>query len=240
MNLIFDIGNTSTKLGIYDGEKKIEVFRSKEWDCEVLVEKMSRYKFERAIISSVKIIPEFILDLLKLNNSNIHILSNRSVLPFIIDYQTPETLGSDRIAAVAGAYLHFPGSDVLIIDAGTAITYDFLSGNTYKGGNISPGIRMRFMALNKFTDKLPLIKRAGPFSSPGRSTEEAITTGVIMGIIYEINEYIRTFEKMKTDTKVILTGGDSSFLRNKINFKHSFMPDLLIDGLNNILKYNAK
>jgi len=240
MNLIFDIGNSSTKLGIYDGDKKINVFRSKEWSCEELTEKMSHFKIERAIISSVRVIPEFILDLLTVNIPFVHILSHKSVLPFITDYQTPETLGTDRVAAVAGALIHFPGSNALIIDAGTAITFDFMAGNTYKGGNISPGISMRFMALNKFTDKLPLIKRAGEYNPIGRSTKEAITAGVLTGVIYEINEYIRTFEKMKIDIKVIVTGGDSSFLRNKINFKHSFIPDLVVDGLNNILKYNAK
>jgi type III pantothenate kinase len=240
MNLVFDIGNTSTKLGIYDRDEKIAVFRTKEMSCEELQSRFSGFHPERAIISSVKVLPEFIIDLLKTNIPEVHILSHNLPLPFTIDYDTPETLGSDRIAAAAGAHLRFPGSDILIIDAGTAITFDFLSGNEYKGGNISPGISMRFMALNKFTGKLPLIKKTDEYNSPGKSTREAIIAGVLTGINYEINEYIRTFEVISEDLKVIVTGGDGNFLRRKIYFKHYYMPDLVIDGLNNILKFNAK
>ncbi len=240
MNLVFDIGNTSTKLGIYDGEEKKAVFRTKEMSCEELQSKFSGFHPERAIISSVRVLPEFIVDLLTHNIPEVHILSHNTPLPFTIDYEHPETLGSDRIAAAAGAFQRFHGSDILIIDAGSAITFDFMSGNEYKGGNISPGISMRFMALNKFTEKLPLIKKAGSYNSPGKNTREAITAGVLTGICYEINEYIRTFEVISKDLKVIVTGGDGNFLRRKIFFKHFYMPDLVIDGLNNILIYNAK
>ena len=193
MNLIIDIGNTSTKLAVYNAGKKISVSRLNELSCEELAKEMSGYKIEKAIVSSVKKLPEFIYDLLLVNIPDVHVLSFKSRLPFKIEYETPDTLGSDRIAAAAGAYNCFLGEEVLIIDSGTAITYDFLSGNCYKGGNISPGIDMRFKALNKFTGKLPLVEKSLDFSSPARNTTDAILAGVIQGVTYEINEYIRTF-----------------------------------------------
>jgi type III pantothenate kinase len=163
-----------------------------------------------------------------------------SKLPFRIEYETPETLGADRIAAVAGAFRIYPSEEVLIIDAGTAITFDFLSASQYKGGNISPGIAMRFRALNTFTDKLPLLSPTEEFHNPGRNTADAITAGVITGVIYEINEYIRTFEKKHADVKIILTGGDSGFLKEKIAGNVTYSPDIVTDGLNYILEYNAE
>ena len=240
MNLIFDIGNSSTKLAVFDGVEKVTIFQSRDFSCEKLAKKLSLFKIDKAIISSVKEIPEFIIDLLSVNIQLVHILSHKSKLPFKNDYETPETLGPDRIAAVAGAYKIFPGADILIIDAGTAITFDFLSGNSYKGGNISPGLRMRFKALNKFTDKLPLITPESEYSFPGHNTSAAITAGVVTGMIYEINEYIRTFKKKHSDAKVVLTGGDGVFFKDKIINRHLYMPDIVIDGLNFILDYNAK
>jgi type III pantothenate kinase len=240
MNLIFDIGNTSTKLALFDGSEKITVFRVKEFSCEEIEKKLSPYKIGRAIISSVRAIPDFVTDLLTVNIPFVHILSHKSKLPFKNDYQTPETLGPDRIAAVAGASLKFPGKDILIIDAGTAITFDFLIGGIYNGGNISPGLGIRLKALNKFTARLPLISPSETFTSPGRNTTDAIIAGVVTGAIYEINEYIRTFEENHADCKVILTGGDSRFLKDKIDHKITYMPDIVIYGLNHILEYNAK
>ncbi len=240
MNLVFDIGNSSTKLAVFDKGEKISVFRSRDFSCEKLAKKMSKYKIDKAIISSVKDIPEFVIDLLSVNIPVVHILSHKSDLPFKIEYETPETLGTDRIAAVAGAYNIFAGSEILVIDAGTAITFDFLSGDIYKGGNISPGLNMRFKALHKFTGKLPLVASLAEYAFPGHNTAGAITAGVITGIIYEINEYIRTFEKDLPDFKVVLTGGDGMFFKDKINNQHIYMPDIVMDGLNFILEYNAK
>jgi type III pantothenate kinase len=240
MNLIVDIGNTSTKLAVYKAGKKISVSRINELSCDELEKELSGINIKRAIISSVKKLPPFITDLLFTNIKDVHVLSHKSKLPFKVKYETPETLGTDRIAAVAGAFRIFAGENVLIIDAGTAITYDFLSGNSYKGGNISPGIGMRFKALNKFTGKLPLVEKASDFSFPGRNTRDAILAGVIGGVTYEINEYIRTFKKEHKNIKVIITGGDSGFLEERISFKAKYMPDIVIDGLNYILEYNAK
>jgi len=240
MNLIVDIGNSSTKLAVYKGRKKISVSRITELSCAELEKELSGYKFKRAVISSVREMPPFIADLLFANISFVHLLSYKSKLPVILEYETPETLGTDRIAAVAGAFDLFPQSEVLVIDAGTAITYDFLSGNLFKGGNISPGLSMRFKALHKFTGKLPLVSPENSYTSPGQNTADAIAAGVIDGVTYEINEYIRTFEKKHKNSKIILTGGDSGYFRDKIDPGFTYLPDIVLDGLNYILNYNAK
>jgi type III pantothenate kinase len=240
MNLIIDIGNTTTKLAVYEGREKVSASRINDFSCDELEKWLSGYKIKRAIISSVKKLPPFISDLIFANIPAAFILSYKSRLPFKLDYETPETLGTDRIAAVAGAYSLFPEAETMVIDAGTAITFDFLSAGIYKGGNISPGLSIRFKALNSFTSSLPLLPISENYISPGRNTSEAITAGVITGVIYEINEYIRTFEKRESDFKIILTGGDSRYLKEKINHQLIYMPDIVIDGLNYILEYNAQ
>jgi type III pantothenate kinase len=240
MNLIADIGNTSTKLAVYDGKKMISSAKISEPNCKILDEIISVEKIGKAIISSVKDLPEFVSDVMFLNIPFVHILSYKSKLPFRIEYDTPETLGTDRIAAVAGAYALYPGRDVLVIDAGTCITYDLLLGRTYKGGNISPGIMMRFRALNHFTGKLPLVAPSWQYTFPGSNTADAITAGVISGVLYEINEYIRTFEEKYPGIRVIFTGGDAAMLREKTIYRADYLPDIVIDGLNYILEYNAK
>jgi type III pantothenate kinase len=240
MNLIVDIGNTSTKLAVFEGNNKLSQSRINELSCEELKNKLAGFKIQKAIVSSVKKLPPFISDLFFSNIPFVHVLSHESRLPFKIEYDTPETLGSDRIAAIAGAFNLYPGKEALVIDAGTALTFDFLSVNIYKGGNISPGLTMRFKALNKFTDRLPLVSPTGGFTFPGQNTTDAIRAGVITGVTYEINEYIRTFENEHSDLNIILTGGDSEFLKDKINYHITYMPDIVIDGLNYILEYNAK
>jgi type III pantothenate kinase len=240
MNLIYDIGNTSNKLAVYDRSVKVFSIRTKHVCCEDLQKMISPYTITQGIISSVKDLPEFIYDLISLNIPKVHILNNKTLLPFRNEYLTPETLGPDRIAAVAGAYYLYPGRNVLVIDAGSAVTYDFLSGKSYKGGNISPGLNMRFKALHKFTDKLPMGSAIEKFESPGRNTIEAISAGVIKGLVYEIDEYIRNFEDKNIDAVVLLTGGDGQYLRDRLSRKVNYQPDLVFDGLNHILEYNAK
>jgi type III pantothenate kinase len=239
MNLIVDIGNTSTKLAVYDGWKKVSVLRINELRSEELERSLSGLKISKAIISTVKKLTPSISELFLTRIPIVHFLSHKSKLPFRSEYETPKTLGTDRIAAVAGTVYYFSGAEILIIDAGTAVTYDYLSNNTYKGGNISPGLMIRFKALNKFTGKLPLAVPKDNYTIPGLNTIDAITAGVITGLTYEINEYIRTFEEKHTNNIIILTGGDSGYLKNKINYQLTYMPDIVIDGLNYILEYNA-
>lgn len=239
MNLIADIGNSSVKIAFYEGKEKVRSEKFAELTSETLFQLLASAQIEKAIISSVKLLPESIKKDLSEKISFIHVLSADSKLPFIIDYRSPETLGPDRIAAIGGAYLLYNGNTSLVIDAGTALTFDLLAGGVYHGGNISPGIRMRFEALHRFTGRLPLIDKLNPYESPGKTTEEAITAGVVNGVLYEINEYIRTFEKKYPGIRIIITGGDAAFLSDKLD-KVDYNPDIVLEGLNYILEYNAK
>jgi type III pantothenate kinase len=240
MNLIIDTGNSGTKIALFSKGFKTASERYDVLTESIIADLIEKYKPGKAIISSVKEIPSFVTELLAEKVKSFHILSHRSELPFPVDYETPETLGPDRIAAVAGAYRIFNGADVLVIDAGTAITYDLMIGKSYRGGNISPGIETRFRSLHLFTGKLPLLSRSENFSSPGLNTKDAIMAGVIMGVIFEINEYIRTFEEKHKHLKFIITGGDGEFLRERIRKKTHYMPDIVMEGLNYILENNAK
>ena len=240
MNLIVDIGNSGIKLAIFSGKNKTASIRLETHDNEVLTEFIKNRNIEKAIISSVRDIPPSLKEILRTNIPFIHLVSDKTLIPFPVDDETPETLGTDRIAATAGAFKAFPGKDCLIIDAGSAITYDFLISGRYKGGNISPGIEMRFKALNQFTSRLPLVKPRGKFSFPGNNTHDAIEAGVITGVVYEINEYIHAFNKNYKDSVFIITGGDGNFLMERINENVIYIPDLVLEGLNYILEFNAK
>ncbi len=239
MNLIIDTGNSGTKLALYKDSVMMASSRCKRLTEKEIKNFTGKFPADRIIISSVIEIPGFLTGFARSINSELMVLTAAARLPFSIAYKTPDTLGPDRIAAIAGAYEKYPGSRSLIIDAGSAITFDFLNLNVYEGGNISPGIDMRFRALHKFTGRLPLVTRPDSFKSPGLTTEEAIGAGVVTGIVYEINEYIRTFEEKHKDLKVIMTGGDGLFLRGKINAKFYYHPEIVMDGLNYILEYNA-
>jgi len=239
MNLTLDIGNYSSKLALFKGKTKVFSTSVNNLEREGFEKIISEFAFDKAIISSVKVAPDFITDILSLRGVSIHTLSYKLKLPFEIQYKTPETLGSDRIAALAGAFNLFPDENILIIDAGTAITYDFLIKGVHEGGNISPGIEIRLKALHTFTDKLPLASIDENFDSPGQTTRDAILSGVVNGIIYEINEYICTFKKKYKNNKIILTGGDSEYIDAKLNNQIMRIPDLINEGLNFILEHNA-
>ncbi|MDX2414595.1 MAG: type III pantothenate kinase [Bacteroidales bacterium] len=240
MNLAIDIGNSFYKLGIFDGDHKVFVTRTPELTIDFLNELNLKYNIEKLIYSSVKG-NDKVLESLN-SKRDIIVLEVNALcnLPFSIEYLSPDTLGSDRLAAVAGAYNKFKDSNVLIIDAGTAVTYDLLlAKGVYKGGNISPGLSMRFKALNTFTGKLPLVIPDYKYDMIGNNTVEAIRTGVQQGLIYEINEYIRNFKIGYKDLEIVITGGDGEFISDKVEYPLEFIEDLVIEGLNYILNYNA-
>jgi type III pantothenate kinase len=167
-------------------------------------------------------------------------LSHSTPLPFKNLYRTPENLGKDRIAAAAGAFAAFPDTHTLIIDMGTAITFDILtSAGNYLGGNISPGLAMRFRALHAFTSRLPQLEKDEFSDDPGTDTRSAIISGVQKGILYEIQGYIEHFSKLYPGLKVILTGGDGDFFAKPLKSPIFVIPNLVLCGLNFILDFNA-
>ena len=239
MNLIIDIGNSVAKLAVFDSNEMVEIRHCSNRTLDQLPDLCDQYAIKKGILSSVITLSEECRKQLdELNIPNIE-LNYRTPVPIKNLYQTPQTLGMDRLAAVVGANAIKPGRPLLVIDAGTCITYDFIDGEgQYHGGNISPGKRMRFNALHTFTDKLPEICPEGETPAYGQTTETAIRSGVIHGIEFEIKGYISHLMKNYPELLVFLTGGDEfSF---ETNLKNTIFADglLVLKGLNRILTYN--
>jgi len=240
MNLILDIGNTSAKAAIYKGHSLVKKERFETFNRASLKSFIGKAQPDRAIISSVATDSAELIALVQESVKNVHHLTWRSEYPFKINYSTPETLGVDRLAAAAGALLKFVGHDLLVIDAGSAVTFDIVAGGEYIGGSISPGLTMRLRALHEFTGRLPLAELSESYSFPGTSTLDAIAGGVLMGLVFEINEYIRTFEKRYNTLIAVITGGDGEKLSSLTERRVICYPDLVADGLNYLLENNAK
>ncbi|MCD7973492.1 MAG: type III pantothenate kinase [Candidatus Azobacteroides sp.] len=240
VNLIIDQGNSVVKIALIKHNEIIYFGQIRENIIHYLKKIITEYPVQQAILSSVSKENKELNHFLEENIPLFYVLNSNTSLPIKICYKTPETLGNDRLAGAIGAHSIKPDKNLLIIDAGTAITYDFIdkNGNFY-GGNISPGLYMRFKALHYFTAKLPLVSSEGEIPSFGDTTETAIRSGVVNGIIYEMDSYINEFKKKYDDVFVFLTGGDTFFLAEKL--KNSIFADtkLLIKGLNRILNYNA-
>lgn len=209
LNLVIDCGNTLIKAAAFDGnsmEQKL-IFSS----ADELQAFLSDKSFHTVLISSVSLPAVQVLEWAhaakKLQlNANLP-------LPIINKYKTPHTLGVDRIAAVCGALDIYPARNCLVIDAGTAITYDFIDRDkNYWGGAISPGIGMRFKALHTLTERLPLISATEHFKLVGDSTETSIQSGVLNGVVGEMKEFIENYRKLYPDLGVVLTGGGRHIL----------------------------
>ena len=241
MNLIIDIGNTVAKLAVFDDDNLLEVFYDSNQTLESLPAVCGKYPLSRAVVATVIELNETVENRLKSLPVSLLQLDSTTPLPIKNLYETPQTLGYDRIAAVVGAYQNFPGRDILVIDAGTCITYEFIDSlGQYHGGNISPGVQMRFKALHQFTSKLPLISAEGRMTQLGKNTETAIRMGVLQGVEYEMLGYIETMRHKYPELLVFLTGGDEfSFDTNlkSIIFADRF---LVLKGLNRILNYNER
>lgn len=236
MNLIIDIGNNSAKFFLFKEEQIILHTRKSNTSFSIIGEWNALYDIERAIVSSVIGEPEELLaELSKLKAPTVW-FGSKCQLPIEVKYRTPHTLGSDRLAAAVGAWHTAPGRNMLVIDAGSAITIDFVDkmGN-YHGGNIAPGVKMRLMALHEFTGKLPMVEKEGETPAMGYDTETAIRSGVLNGICHEIDGYINEFKEKYGDVFVFLTGGDEKPLKKRIKsciFAEKF---LVAKGLNRIL-----
>jgi len=238
MNLVVDSGNSAAKVAIFDQSKLSEKFTfTSETDLQLF---LRTTKAENLIVSSVNANAQQICDW-AINAKQKFVLTHKLPLPITILYSTPNTLGVDRIAGACGALQLFPGYNSLVIDAGTCITYDFTDekGN-YHGGGISPGLMMRFKAVHTFTAKLPLVT---PMDSPeliGNSTESSIQSGIVLGMMGEIETIIVRYQAKYPHLKVILCGGDGPFFENKLKASIFASPDLVLIGLNSILSHNVR
>lgn len=194
-------------------------------------------KFSAAILAASGKLAGDVLDALYREVKYVLELNHLTKIPIQNQYETPDTLGKDRLAAAIGGEVLYPGENLLILDFGTALTYEYVTNHSYIGGNISPGLSMRFAALHQMTDKLPHLSQA-PYNSPGKNTKQAILAGVIQGILYEAEQYMAAFIVQNPSGKIILTGGDSNFFAEKIKYPIFVHPDLVFQGLNRILEYN--
>jgi type III pantothenate kinase len=242
MNLVIDIGNTRTKMALFKAGELVDMLalpHNSRKDFSQYLEQKPGVK--ACIISSVTQVPKWLLRKIKKSGVDPIYLDQHTPLPFRNNYLSKESLGYDRIASIAGACRLFPGKDVLVIDAGTAITYDLLTRQgEYIGGNISPGLSMRFRALNHFTSRLPLLEPGDTICLLGRNTEEAILNGVQNGIKFEMDSYARQLSNNYSELIVLLTGGDAHFFENLLKKSIFVDSNLTLKGLNNILEYNAK
>lgn len=236
MNLIADIGNNSAKFFLFNGEQMLLHTRKNDGNFDILDEWTKQFNIERIIVSSVIDMSCEQKKAIEKTGCPVVWFNSSIPCPLKIKYDTPETLGPDRIAAAVGAWNEAPGSNILVIDAGSAITFDVIdSKGNYLGGNIAPGIKMRLRSLHEYTDRLPNIGKEGEVPFIGHDTETAIRSGVITGICHEIEGYINAIREKFGDVFVFLTGGDGISLKNNIK-SHIFADKFLVaKGLNRIL-----
>ncbi len=241
MNLIIDIGNTRTKLGIFGKGKLIRkgVFE-KGWGVKELQDFIAKRQIENVAVSTVAGLEAAAEQFLKKNTFFLK-LSASTLLPIKNTYKSPKTLGNDRLAAVIGAHYLHPEKGNLVIDAGTCITYDFISARgVYQGGNITPGINMRLKAMHTFTASLPLVERKKLGSPVGNDTNSSILTGGQLGTMLEMEGFIELYKSKFGPLNVILTGGDADYFVNKVKTKIFVNSNLVLVGLNQILNYNVQ
>lgn len=240
MNLCIDQGNTYLKAALFENDNLLKSITSDANNATIWDELFANNNISNTIISSVKAIDSDFTELLKSKSSLFVELSHQTPIPVNNCYKTPETLGKDRLAAVIGAVSLYPNHPILIVDAGTALTFDFITEKgDYLGGAISPGLDMRFKALHTFTDKLPLVKNTQT-SLIGNTTELAIASGVVNGMLYEIEGTITQLKAQYPTLLIFLTGGNCFFFESKLKKPIFANQNLVLIGLNSIINYNAK
>jgi len=239
-NLILDFGNTFYKLAVFEQGELIYKSSGTELKLRDLFALQERFpKLNRVIYASVvelnlKIIDYFLQEFETLE------LTHQTPIPIKNNYLTPITLGKDRLAAAVGAAKLFPQKNLLVIDAGSSITYELITKEgSYLGGSISPGISMRFKSLHHYTGKLPLISPSeNNVNLLGRNTEESILSGVIRGVFAEVDGMIDQYKDVHSDIFVLFTGGDLKHFDKNLKNNIFAAENLVLQGLNFILEYN--
>lgn len=242
-NLVVDIGNYLTKIAVFKQDNIVFSDQRSALSLEDLFQIKEKYEVENLIISSVKQEITINEEALK-QQFNYTRFNSFTVTPVVNKYLSPKTLGLDRLAAVIGANYLFPTQPVLVLDAGTCITYDTLDElGEYHGGSISPGIHMRFEAMHHFTSKLPLVAFDQDFKKTyGDNSKDAISSGALNGVLYEAEGFITGQLKSHPKTKLIFCGGDAAFFVSRFKnsiFAHLILhePNLVLIGLNTVVNY---
>lgn len=241
MQLVIDIGNTRVKAAIF-AQKELKHFFVYDSTAALLTSGiLDQYPLKACILASVVNGIEPFIEQLK-EKVNVLVFKADTPTPIINRYQSAHTLGSDRLAGAVGGYSVFPNANVLVVDCGTCIKYNFVTTkNEYIGGGIAPGLQMRFKAVHTFTSRLPLLDVDDTFDTLiGTNSNDSIHSGVQMGVIAEVDGIITQYKQQYPDIKVLLTGGDVNFFAKRL--KNSIFADqnLILKGLNEILDYNLK
>jgi len=235
MQLALDAGNSSIKFGLFQGDNLVKNGKIQKGESITNILTKEEINSLKTIISCSVLNELNVIDLPKVEHI---VISHTSKFPFKVNYDTPETLGIDRVVACVGALNH--DNDILVIDAGSCITYDYVSSQKgYLGGAISPGLEMRFRAMNNFTDKLPFISQfENNPESLGKSTMSCMKSGAINGLKFEIEGFIKEFTLNNNNLKVFLTGGDAIFLGTELKSGIFADQNLVLKGLNSLIKLN--
>lgn len=241
MRLCIDWGNTRVKAAVFREDTIVSDDNfSEEEALTRIMELVGQHKPGSAILASVSNHPPELKALLQ-EQTKLVVLNSSTSLPIMNAYQSPDTLGADRLALAVGAHHLFPAQNNLVISAGTAVTYNFIHKNkAFRGGNITPGVGLRFRALHEYTDKLPLVGTQGELLLLGYDTETSIRSGVILGLAAEADGMINFYREQYPDLNVVLTGGDAPLLAGKLKNRIFADAQLLLKGLNTILQHNVR
>jgi type III pantothenate kinase len=236
VNLALDLGNTTSSLFIFDGTRRMGKESIPNLNASSLEKFLEEHSIKASILSTVVDDDKGIIELLHAKTDFV-MLNSSTPLPIDNLYKTPETLGADRLANAVAASRLYPDKNVLIIDAGTCIKYDFINREKqYLGGSISPGFKMRLDAMHQFTDKLPQLEPSFA-TGIGTTTKESMMTGVFRGIVHEMNGFILQYSE-RNPIEIVMTGGDTRYFAEELNFPIFAEPDLTGIGLNEILQFN--
>lgn len=236
MQLIIDVGNTRVKAAVFQDEqfKQLEIIDQEDFISQLGMF-AGQFPIKKAIISSVGRLTEAQRRSVQLRFPTV-LLSHKTELPFTNLYKTPETLGVDRMGLMAAFAKAYPEKSGLVIDAGSCITYDYIDAQgNYYGGAIAPGIRLRYEAMHAYTAKLPLLQKPQEYLLVGDTTAAAMHSGVINGVLQEIDGTINQYQADYNVDVIVITGGDGEFLSKRLKnsiFAHS---NFLLEGLNYIL-----
>ena len=234
-----DEGNTLCKIAVLDKNEVLCEASAKEFDMAMVEQMLSKHRLESAIVASTRAGAERICEELRTKVATVLHFTSQTEVPIGVDYASRQTLGADRIAVAVGVVCEMGIRDALIVDMGSAITFDVVEDGTFKGGNISPGVSMRFRALHEFTASLPLCEAKEPNNCFGSSTAEAIEQGVMQGILHEIEGYVDRISAKNEKKSIIFCGGDAESFVNRIKNAIFAPRKLMFTGLNRILEYNV-
>jgi len=242
MILAIDVGNTRIKAAVFEDNTLLESFAFLKTELEKSIQNiLEKYKnTSDLVVASVSEVEKeaFVRFETRLN---VHFISHSDAFPFVNCYETPQTLGIDRMVLAAGATLQYPKQNRLVIDVGTCVTFDFIDENdNYLGGAIAPGLRLRYESLHNFTAKLPLLTLENPKHFIGKSTSESIHSGVVNGLVFEIDGYIEEIKGQYSKFIIILTGGDTVFLAKRLKNTIFANSNFLLESLNQTFQYKIK